>query len=285
MRFDSGPEVFVHVNRNYLLSEYVLHENDCIAIGCLYKTMSPPTNSNNCQNPFFNTTSKTKLKPLVLNHNTQKNATRTVWSAGRKSFPLLSYTGTPHQDELQWTGRKKSSKFILAKFCFDWPKGFFFPDSMRMPGQPLDQQTFVLRSCLFYLCLSWQGLTVDQNGNHKLMCYLDNSLQGMFDCYVLHHITPTVLRGIAEQTPKIHPVFLCPQRAEQRHTVEASQTLCPHHPESEEKYKEREMVSNQRRDMMEEELLGKGTRKGKKQNSKRSTLFTTEKTKTNIIHF
>ena len=30
MRFHSGPEVFVHVNRNYVLTEYVLNENDCI---------------------------------------------------------------------------------------------------------------------------------------------------------------------------------------------------------------------------------------------------------------
>ena len=30
MRFDSGPEVFVRVNRNYALTEYVLNENDCI---------------------------------------------------------------------------------------------------------------------------------------------------------------------------------------------------------------------------------------------------------------
>ena len=28
MRFDSGPEVFVRVNRNYVLTEYVLNEND-----------------------------------------------------------------------------------------------------------------------------------------------------------------------------------------------------------------------------------------------------------------
>ena len=32
MRFDSGPEVFVRVNRNYVLTEYVLNENDCIVI-------------------------------------------------------------------------------------------------------------------------------------------------------------------------------------------------------------------------------------------------------------
>ena len=30
MRFDSGPEVSVRVNRNYVLTEYVLNENDCI---------------------------------------------------------------------------------------------------------------------------------------------------------------------------------------------------------------------------------------------------------------
>ena len=30
MQFDSGPEVFVRVNRNYVLTEYVLNENDCI---------------------------------------------------------------------------------------------------------------------------------------------------------------------------------------------------------------------------------------------------------------
>ena len=29
MRFDSGPEGFVRVNRNYVLTEYVLNENDC----------------------------------------------------------------------------------------------------------------------------------------------------------------------------------------------------------------------------------------------------------------
>ena len=29
MRFDSGPEVFERVNRNYVLTEYVLNENDC----------------------------------------------------------------------------------------------------------------------------------------------------------------------------------------------------------------------------------------------------------------
>ena len=29
MRFDSGPEVFVLVNQNYVLTEYVLNENDC----------------------------------------------------------------------------------------------------------------------------------------------------------------------------------------------------------------------------------------------------------------
>ena len=29
MRFDSGPEVFVCVNRNYVLTEYVLNGNDC----------------------------------------------------------------------------------------------------------------------------------------------------------------------------------------------------------------------------------------------------------------
>ena len=29
MRFHSGPEVFVPVNKNYLLTEYVLNENDC----------------------------------------------------------------------------------------------------------------------------------------------------------------------------------------------------------------------------------------------------------------
>ena len=29
MRFDCGPEVFVRVNRNYVLTEYVLNENDC----------------------------------------------------------------------------------------------------------------------------------------------------------------------------------------------------------------------------------------------------------------
>ena len=32
MRFDSGPGIFVRVNRNYVLSEYVLNENDCISI-------------------------------------------------------------------------------------------------------------------------------------------------------------------------------------------------------------------------------------------------------------
>ena len=31
MRFDSGPEVFVRVNRNYVLTEYVQNENDCTA--------------------------------------------------------------------------------------------------------------------------------------------------------------------------------------------------------------------------------------------------------------
>ena len=31
MRFDSGPGIFVRVNRNYVLTEYVLNENDCIA--------------------------------------------------------------------------------------------------------------------------------------------------------------------------------------------------------------------------------------------------------------
>ena len=29
MRFGSGPEVFALVNRNYVLIEYVLNENDC----------------------------------------------------------------------------------------------------------------------------------------------------------------------------------------------------------------------------------------------------------------
>ena len=29
MRFDPGPEVFVCVNRNYVLTEYILNENDC----------------------------------------------------------------------------------------------------------------------------------------------------------------------------------------------------------------------------------------------------------------
>ena len=29
MRFDSGPEAFARVNRNYVLTEYVLNENDC----------------------------------------------------------------------------------------------------------------------------------------------------------------------------------------------------------------------------------------------------------------
>ena len=29
MRFDSGPEVFVRVNRNYVLTEYIQNENDC----------------------------------------------------------------------------------------------------------------------------------------------------------------------------------------------------------------------------------------------------------------
>ena len=32
MRYDSGPEVFVRVNRNYVLTEYVLNENDCIIL-------------------------------------------------------------------------------------------------------------------------------------------------------------------------------------------------------------------------------------------------------------
>ena len=32
MRFDSGPEVFVRVNQNYVLTEYVLNENDCISL-------------------------------------------------------------------------------------------------------------------------------------------------------------------------------------------------------------------------------------------------------------
>ena len=32
MRFDSGPEVFVRVNRNYVLTEYVLNENDCTMV-------------------------------------------------------------------------------------------------------------------------------------------------------------------------------------------------------------------------------------------------------------
>ena len=32
MRFDSGPEVFVLVNRNYVLTEYVLNENDCMSL-------------------------------------------------------------------------------------------------------------------------------------------------------------------------------------------------------------------------------------------------------------
>ena len=30
MRFDSGPEVFTLVNRNYVLTEYVPNENDCV---------------------------------------------------------------------------------------------------------------------------------------------------------------------------------------------------------------------------------------------------------------
>ena len=30
MQFDSGPEVFVCVNRNYVLTEYVLNENNCM---------------------------------------------------------------------------------------------------------------------------------------------------------------------------------------------------------------------------------------------------------------
>ena len=29
MRFDSGPGIFVRVIRNYVLTEYVLNENDC----------------------------------------------------------------------------------------------------------------------------------------------------------------------------------------------------------------------------------------------------------------
>ena len=35
MRFDSGPEVFVRVNRNYVLTEYVLNENDCITFSLM----------------------------------------------------------------------------------------------------------------------------------------------------------------------------------------------------------------------------------------------------------
>ena len=40
MRFDSGPEVFVRVNRNYVLTEYVLNENNCSdIISCpIFKT-------------------------------------------------------------------------------------------------------------------------------------------------------------------------------------------------------------------------------------------------------
>ena len=32
MRFDSGPEVFVRVNRIYVLTKYVLNENDCMLL-------------------------------------------------------------------------------------------------------------------------------------------------------------------------------------------------------------------------------------------------------------
>ena len=44
MRFDSGPEVFVRVNRNYVLTECVLNENDCISkmlleTGCMGQPM------------------------------------------------------------------------------------------------------------------------------------------------------------------------------------------------------------------------------------------------------
>ena len=37
MRFDSGPEVFVRVNRNYVLTEYVLNENVCIQYSHVFK--------------------------------------------------------------------------------------------------------------------------------------------------------------------------------------------------------------------------------------------------------
>ena len=40
MRFDSGPEVFVLVNRNYVLTEYVLNDNDCSTVN--YNLGGPP---------------------------------------------------------------------------------------------------------------------------------------------------------------------------------------------------------------------------------------------------
>ena len=39
MRFDSGPEVFVRVNRNYVLTQYVLNENDCNSFVIIIKYM------------------------------------------------------------------------------------------------------------------------------------------------------------------------------------------------------------------------------------------------------
>ena len=44
MRFDSGPEAFVRVNRNYVLTENILSENDCIALICADSPYTVSTN-------------------------------------------------------------------------------------------------------------------------------------------------------------------------------------------------------------------------------------------------
>ena len=131
MRFDSGPEVFVRVNRNYVLTEYVLNENDCT-----------------CLAPICMQWATERTRNTVLNE--------TCWISFSTTFFAIS---------MEWTGiawqRRLCPSFMPSTFSY--PSFFCFKINLKKKswsGRKIgavgdDKQLFFLLGLSVLLLVTW----------------------------------------------------------------------------------------------------------------------------------
>ena len=113
MRFDSGPEVFVRVNRNYVLTEYVQNENDC--------TPSSSTNSEVLQHRIIHCNSYLFLSP-AWNAPTFVSGT-SIWkehTLKKQNKHEFTYTYKGTKEQLLKRSKQKFDRLKVTKNITIW---------------------------------------------------------------------------------------------------------------------------------------------------------------------